>query len=49
MFEYNNVALRRVHAAFVAVQKQYLWALIMYLALFHGSGTKNFEVAYRFL
>jgi hypothetical protein len=49
MCEYNNVALRHVHAALVAVQKQYLWVLSMYFALFHTSGTKNFEVAFRFL
>jgi hypothetical protein len=48
MCEYNNTALRRVLAAFVAVQKQYLWVLSMYLALFHA-GTKNSEVTLRFL
>jgi len=49
MFDYNNVAVRRVHTALVAVQKQYLWVLSMCFALFHASGTKNFEVAFRFL
>jgi len=49
MCEYNNVPLGCVLAAIVAVQKQYLWVLSMYLALFHASGTKNFEVTYRCL